>query len=143
MASLNIPPSFLKDPPPNATIHPLDFTKTTPPIPAYKNHFAAVIDNFMTPAECTQLLHLAGESAHPPNTTATTTNGNNNPLEPTWERALVNAGSGTQVLSSSRKSSRYILDSPEIASRLYTRLTPFLTSFAASKTSLLSRVLAP
>ncbi|KAJ5890721.1 uncharacterized protein N7473_006949 [Penicillium subrubescens] len=137
MTCLNIPPSFLQNLPPNATIHPLDFTQTTPPIPAYKNHFAAVIDNFLTPTECTQLLQLAGESAHPPTTTTTTTATNNlstsSLLEPTWQRALVNAGSGTQVLSSTRKSSRYILDSPEIASRLLARLTPFLSSFGLTR----------
>jgi hypothetical protein len=124
MASPDIPTSFLQEPPPNATIHPLDFTKTTPPIPAYKNHFAAVIDNFMTPAECTQLLSLASESSHSPTPTSSS-----NPAEPTWQRALVNAGSGTEVASSMRKSGRYIWDSPELASRLFSRLTPFLTSF--------------
>ncbi|KAJ5389374.1 uncharacterized protein N7496_000442 [Penicillium cataractarum] len=128
MSTPDIPPSFLQNPPPNATIHPLDFTKTTPPIPAYKDHFAAVIDNFMTPTECTELLRLAGESAHPPPTT-TTPSPNDPPPEPTWQRALVNAGSGTEVASSSRKSGRYIWDSPELASRLLSRLTPFLTSF--------------
>ncbi|KAJ5498261.1 Prolyl 4-hydroxylase alpha subunit [Penicillium expansum] len=58
----NISDSFLRGPAPNATLHKLDFERTSPPIPEYKGHFAAIVDNFMTEAECKELVRLAEES---------------------------------------------------------------------------------
>ncbi|KAJ5175448.1 uncharacterized protein N7482_001325 [Penicillium canariense] len=123
-----IPPSFLQGAPPAATVHRLDFTKTTPPIPAYQNHFAAVIDHFLTPAECTELLRLAGESS-----TQQTLSSPSAPPEPAWKRALVNAGAGKEVMSDMRRSARYIWDTPEIATRLHARLAPFMASFGIDR----------
>lgn len=124
MASLNVPESFLRGPPQNPQVHEIDFTKTTPPIPAFKNRFAAVIDNFMTEAECNELLQLAEQSTNPnpqdggPNQT------------PVWQRAMINAGGGKQVMSvDTRKSGRIILDSTEIAQRILDRLQPFMRDF--------------
>ncbi|KAE8413821.1 hypothetical protein BDV36DRAFT_267440 [Aspergillus pseudocaelatus] len=108
-------------PPPTATIKKLDFTKTTPPIPAYKNHFAALIDNILTPAECSQLLHLAEQSIRPENSTHI------NPGETPWDRALLNVGNGKEIKAPGfRNCGRIIYDSPDIADRLLNRLLPFL-----------------
>ncbi|PIG86965.1 hypothetical protein AARAC_004728 [Aspergillus arachidicola] len=82
---MDIPEDFLQaPPPPNATIKKLDFTKTTPPIPAYKNHFAAIIDNALTPVECNRLLLLAEQSIAPKNTN------DPDPGNTPWDRALLN-----------------------------------------------------
>jgi hypothetical protein len=90
---------------------------TTPPIPAFKGYFAAIVDNFMTEAECKELLRLAEASTISDDTTSAAT----------WERAMVNAGNGHQVMSvDTRKSGRIIWDSPDMASRLLHRLMPFL-----------------
>ncbi|KAL5357527.1 hypothetical protein BJX96DRAFT_163138 [Aspergillus floccosus] len=116
MTPIRIPSNFLRGTPPSATLHKTDFTKTTPPIPAYKDHFAAVIDNFLTESECRQLLHLAEHST--PDTPTT-----RNP----WERALLNIGGGQQIMAQdTRNCGRIIWDSHDLADRLLTRLMPFL-----------------
>ncbi|KAJ5734251.1 Prolyl 4-hydroxylase alpha subunit [Penicillium malachiteum] len=112
-------PDFLRGPPQNASAQQIDFTKTKPPIMSYKDKFAAVIENFMSESECTELLRLAEESSTP-----------SNPHSPIWERAMINAGGGRQVMSvDTRKSGRIILDSPELAERITDRLMPFLRDF--------------
>ncbi|KAJ5311251.1 hypothetical protein N7476_007111 [Penicillium atrosanguineum] len=104
-----IPEDFLRGPA-TAKVHHIDFETTTPPIPAFKNNFAAVIDNLMSPEECNELLHLAEQS---------TTESSK------WERAMINAGNGKQVMSvDARKSGRIIWDSSEVAQRLLDRLMP-------------------
>ncbi|KAJ5180713.1 Prolyl 4-hydroxylase alpha subunit [Penicillium capsulatum] len=125
MASFEIPDSFLRGPAHNATVHRLDFTQTTPPIPSFKNSFAAVIDNVMTEAECIELLRLAEESTQP-----TRPADSSQHASPAWERAMINAGGGRQVMSvDTRKSGRIILDSRELAQRILDRLMPFLHDF--------------
>jgi len=112
-----IPPDFLRGPAPNATLHRLDFSTTTPPIPAFKNNIAATIDNFMSISECNQLLRLAEEST-----------------ADTWEQAMINAGNGKQVMSvDTRKSGRMIWDTPEIAQRLLDRLQPYMEELGISQ----------
>ncbi|OQD82640.1 hypothetical protein PENANT_c020G11399 [Penicillium antarcticum] len=116
----SIPEDFLGGLSPNATLHKIDFEHTTPTIFAYKNNFAAIIDNFMTDSECKDLLNLAEESTSTelPDSTLS---------PPKWERAMINAGNGKQIMSvDSRKSGRIIFHSPEIAQRLLDRLMPFL-----------------
>lgn len=109
--SVKIRPGFLPpQAPQNVTSTIIDFTATTPAIPQYKDSFAAVIDNFMTEAECKELLALAEQS---------TETGE-------WERAMINVGYGKQVLATDyRNCGRIIFDSPEIADRLLARLKPF------------------
>ncbi|KAJ5731093.1 Prolyl 4-hydroxylase alpha subunit [Penicillium malachiteum] len=110
---------FLRGPPQNASVHHIDFTRTTPPIMAFKDRFAAVIENFISEAECTELLRLAEESTN-----------SSNPNTPIWERAMINAGGGKQVMSvDTRKSGRIILDSADIAQRILDRLMPFMRDF--------------
>ncbi|KAJ5580771.1 Prolyl 4-hydroxylase alpha subunit [Penicillium hetheringtonii] len=124
MASINIREGFLRGPPQDAIVHRIDFSKTSPPILKFKDNFAAVIDNFMTEAECKELLHLAEQSTTP----------QNSDTGPAWERAMINAGGGRQVMSiDSRKGGRIILDSDEIAERLRDRLLPFLREFGIDR----------
>lgn len=111
----SIPEEFLRGPAPGATVHHIDFETSTPPIAAFKNNFAAVIDSFMSPDECNELLRLAEES---------TTHSSK------WERAMINAGNGKQIMSvDTRKSGRTIWDSTEVAQRLLDRLMPYLREF--------------
>ncbi|KAI9369801.1 hypothetical protein BJX61DRAFT_125410 [Aspergillus egyptiacus] len=105
-------PDFLPPTPPsNSHCHLLDFATTTPPLPEYSRYLAAIIDNALTPSECTELLHLA-EASTPDNS---------------WDRATINVGNGRQALSTdSRNCGRIVLDSRDLADKLYARLLPFL-----------------
>ncbi|KAJ5929650.1 Prolyl 4-hydroxylase alpha subunit [Penicillium verhagenii] len=123
MASSQIAEDFLRGSSQDATIHRIDFTKTTPAILAFKNNFAAVIDNFMTETECKELLQIAEKSATPDDVKSQTDG-------PVWQRAMINSGGGKEVMSvDSRKSGRIILDSPDIAQRILDRLQPFMRGF--------------
>ncbi|KAJ5632273.1 Prolyl 4-hydroxylasealpha subunit [Penicillium lividum] len=126
MATSRIPDDFLQGPSQGATVHCIDFTKaskTTPAIPAFKDHFAAVIDNFMTETECTELLKIAENSRNADQTNA-----------PVWEHAMINVGGGKQAMSvDSRKSGRIILDSPDIAQRILDRLRPLMRDLNLDK----------
>ncbi|KAE8145099.1 hypothetical protein BDV25DRAFT_77249 [Aspergillus avenaceus] len=105
--------------PPNAKVHFIDFPTTTPPIPEYKNLFAAVIDDLLTQQECDELIRLAEASTVTPNSPT-----------PTWERAMINIGNGKQALATdTRNCGRIIYDAPEIADKLLQRLMPFLQKF--------------
>ncbi|KAL4804245.1 hypothetical protein BDV18DRAFT_28925 [Aspergillus unguis] len=98
-------------PPANAKCRKIDFATTDPPLPEYTRWFAAIIDNALTEAECTELIRQA-EASTP---------------DGSWDRALINAGGGRQVLSvDSRHCGRIILDSPELTEKLQARLAPFL-----------------
>ncbi|EEA22364.1 hypothetical protein TMatcc_008194 [Talaromyces marneffei ATCC 18224] len=107
----DVRPEFLPPQAPhNVTSTIIDFTATTPAIPEYKSCFAAVIDNFMTAAECKELIALAEQS---------TPDGK-------WERAMINVGGGKQVMATDyRNCGRIILDSTELADRILGRLMPF------------------
>lgn len=119
MPPVQIPDAFLRGAPKGAHARRLDLTKTTPSaaMSAFKERFAAVIDNFMTPEECTELLHLAESS---------TSTSSGTP----WERAMINMGGGREAMSEdTRKSGRIIFDSPDIAQRILDRLMPFMREF--------------
>ncbi|KAI9923584.1 hypothetical protein ASPWEDRAFT_27934 [Aspergillus wentii DTO 134E9] len=121
---MSLPASFLPPIlPSNATVRRIDFTTTTPPIPEYRNHFALVIDNFLTESECKALLQAA-EASTQPDPAANTPDNNDTP--PTWERALVNAGGGRQTVSIDRNCGRISYNSPIIAQKLFMRLHPIL-----------------
>jgi hypothetical protein len=120
MTIKQISESFLRGPAPNATLHKLDFEHTTPPIPAFKGSLAAVVNDLLTESECKELLQIAEESTRTelPDSTLSS---------PKWERAMINAGGGRQIMSvDSRKSGRIIFDSFDIAGRLLDRLMPFI-----------------
>lgn len=96
--------------PSTARAQQIDFEKSNPPLPKYKDHFAAVIDDFLTENECKELLALAESS---------TPNG--------WERAMINIGGGKQRLSTdTRNCARIMWDTHDVADRLLARLMPFL-----------------
>ncbi|CAP91764.1 hypothetical protein E8E15_011161 [Penicillium rubens] len=120
MTDQKIEDDFLQGSAPNATLRKLDFEHTSPPISEYKGHFAVIVDNIFTEAECKELIRLAEESTRTqlPDSTLS---------PPAWEPAMINAGGGNQVMAlDSRKSERIILDSPEIADRILERLMPFI-----------------
>lgn len=103
--------------PPNASARQIDFTTTNPPIPKYARLFAGVIDDILTEEECTELIRRAEATA-----TATGT--------ATWERAMINIGSGRQALDTeTRNCGRIILDDTVLAEKLLARLMPFLRAW--------------
>ncbi|KAI9038981.1 uncharacterized protein KD926_010083 [Aspergillus affinis] len=119
MASVNIPPDFLRGECPKACLRRLDFTQTSPPIPSFREHFAVTVDDLLTADECRDLLRLAEDS---------TVQANKELTAPTWDRAMVNAGNGQQAMSiDTRNCGRILWDTPEIADRLLRRLRPFFT----------------
>lgn len=127
MESVDIPDDFLPpEAPHDAHSRRIDFTATDPPLPGYKNLFAAVIDNLFSESECKELIRLA-------EATTTTLSGDSSSsatTTPTWERAMINVGNGKQVLATdTRNCGRIIWDSPLLAQRLLDRLTPFLRDF--------------
>ncbi|EAW14151.1 uncharacterized protein ACLA_071840 [Aspergillus clavatus NRRL 1] len=124
MGSSSIPEGFLRpQAPANARLRRVNFLETNPPLPEYKDLVAAVIDDVLTEDECKQLLQIAEA------TTVRDPSG-----LPTWERALINAGGGKQVLATdSRNCGRIFLDSHELADRLLARLMPFLKELGADQ----------
>ncbi|KAJ6000196.1 hypothetical protein N7481_000605 [Penicillium waksmanii] len=134
MAPINIRDEFLRGPSEDATVHQIDFTKTSPPITAFKDNFAAVIDNFLTEAECKELLQIAEESIASARTSTHADSSESQSPTPVWERAMINVGGGKQVMSvDSRKSGRIILDSVDISQRIMDRLLPFLRDFGIAR----------
>ncbi|KAH8429291.1 uncharacterized protein LDX57_006958 [Aspergillus melleus] len=89
MTSFKIPSDFLRGECPKACLRRLYFTQTSPPIPAFKDHFAATVDNLLTANECRDLLRLAKES---------TVQTNKRSTAPIWDRAMVNVGNGQQTM---------------------------------------------
>ncbi|PYH47314.1 uncharacterized protein BP01DRAFT_291758 [Aspergillus saccharolyticus JOP 1030-1] len=114
-----IPADFLPaQPPADAQCHRIDFTRSDPPLPEYKDLCAAVIDNALTKKECDELLRLAEASTVPTG---------DRTAEPVWERAMINLGNGKQALAvDTRNCGRIIYDSPFLADKLLARLKPFL-----------------
>lgn len=86
----------------------IDFTKTA--IPNYKNFYAVILDNVLTPNECADLLSAA--EAH----------GNGQ-----WERAMINVGGGRQAMYSDvRNCGRIIWDDKEVMDRIWKRCEPHM-----------------
>ncbi|CAE6416471.1 unnamed protein product [Rhizoctonia solani] len=83
-------------------------------LPEYRNKFAIIIDNLFSPEDCQRFLRAA-ESEH------------------AWSQAThsgtyVGTPGNSDVSKRFRNSSRIILDSPTLASELFTRLEPHLSS---------------
>ncbi|OGM43543.1 hypothetical protein ABOM_008045 [Aspergillus bombycis] len=115
--SLQTNPNFLlPQAPSGAKYHKIDFATSDPPLPEYKNRFAAIIDHILTQEECNELIRLAEASTLTPQSAT-----------PVWERAMVNMGNGRQKLvTDTRNCGRIIWDTPELAEKLLNRLMPFL-----------------
>jgi len=112
-----LPEYFLPPTPPKgASMRKIDFTKTNPPLPEYKDHFAIIIDDIFTGSECAALIRAAEASTITPESPS-----------PTWSRAMINAGGGRQIMSvDTRNCGRIIYDTPLMAQKILDRLAPFL-----------------
>ncbi|KAL2003097.1 hypothetical protein VTN02DRAFT_5041 [Thermoascus thermophilus] len=114
MATLGLPAGFLPPPAPKgAAMRRIDFTKTNPPIPEYKDYFAVMIDGVLSESECAELIRAAEASIITPES----------PNNPTWPRATID-----DVISiENRNCGRISFDTPLLAQKILDRLTPFLT----------------
>lgn len=96
-----IPSEFLEGPPPNLTVEKVNFE---PHIPEYKGLWAVVLDGVLSDEECEGLLAVAESTSH-------------------WKHALVNIGGGKQAYySSARSCGRIMVDSRELAAKLWKRV---------------------
>lgn len=113
-----IPEDFLSltAPPPDAqpvTISPVNWASS--PLPECAGLFAVVLDNALSPSECQALLELAEASVDVFRMNST---GDRNP----WMPAMVNAGSGFEVLDTGyRNSDRIVWDEQEVVDRIWRR----------------------
>ncbi|KAI9722685.1 MAG: hypothetical protein M1812_001616 [Candelaria pacifica] len=109
-----IPPSFLESVPSDS--HPITCTKiewSNTDLPEYKGSYTIVLDNVLSPSECTQLIRLAEESAGASDEGAKNKG---------WKPAMVNAGAGWEVFDAGyRKSDRIIWDQEDVAGRIWKR----------------------
>ncbi|EEP80631.1 predicted protein [Uncinocarpus reesii 1704] len=110
---VTIPDSFLTTTPPDAKpiiVTPIDFAAAS--LPQYKDYYAVVLDNVLSPSECAQLLSLAEQSVKEPDPETG---------DP-WTPALVSYGVGLEALVTEyRNSHRIIWDNDEVARRLLER----------------------
>lgn len=133
LSATNLPPDLLP-----VKINKIDFKST--PLPEYNNLYAVVIDNVLSPSECTSLIQLAESSVPPPDEiisrdTKVTTGDSDSAVaaqsyDP-WTPVLVNIGGGREVHQPDyRNSDRIILDSTTITSRLWSRIAALCPSIA-------------
>ncbi|KAG8168823.1 hypothetical protein KVR01_001572 [Diaporthe batatas] len=116
-----IPDDFLSltAPPPDAqpvTIKPVDWAASA--LPEYDGLYAVVLENVLSPSECETLIKLAELSSVDVPATYPTGDVEKNP----WKPAMVNAGSGFEVLDTSyRNSDRIVWDQQEVVDRIWRR----------------------
>lgn len=116
-----IPDDFLSltAPPPDAhpvTIKPVDWA--TSALPEYDGLYAVVLENVLSPSECETLIKLAESSSVDVPATYPTGDVEKNP----WKPAMVNAGSGFEILDTSyRNSDRIVWDQQEVVDRIWRR----------------------
>ncbi|TKA76490.1 hypothetical protein B0A55_02895 [Friedmanniomyces simplex] len=104
MGSPILSANFLTEPAENITVQRIDFRETD--LPQYHGLYAVLLDNVLSVQECETLIKAAE---------ASTTKG--------WERAMINVGGGRQVLmEDERCCGRIILDSPDIAGKVWNRI---------------------
>ncbi|EAW07615.1 uncharacterized protein ACLA_023290 [Aspergillus clavatus NRRL 1] len=141
---MELPGSFLPPTAPqHVSVHKIDFMKTNPPLPEYKDCFALVIDNFLTESECRTLLQAA--EAHAQNSTTEATGShdtrrdqsNKTQVRMPWARTLF----GTDG-DMSRNCGRIVWDTPLIAHKLFARLFPFLIKAGIATVSTRSEIKA-
>jgi hypothetical protein len=102
-----LPAGFLDSPAPNIQKHVVDFVKEGD-MHEYDKHWAVVLDGVLSKEECQTLLSVAEAST-----------------DAKWERAMVNTGMGMQAMYEDvRKCGRIILDSREIAAKIWERVAP-------------------
>lgn len=107
---VEIPDSFLTGPPAKAPVStPIDWASTA--LPQNKGCVAFVVDNVLSPEECTQLLSLAEASAP--------VEGDASP----WKPALIAVGEGLEASAAGyRESDRIIWDQQVVAGRIGERI---------------------
>jgi hypothetical protein len=105
----------------HATEQPIKATKidfATSPLPEYANHYAIILENVLSPTECSELLRLAelsaGADAEPEAPDRSTSN---NQL---WRPALLSE----DFVPDYRNSDRIIWDHAEVMRRLWERCLP-------------------
>lgn len=99
-----LPEDFLQSPAQNIKVSRVDFKKVN--LPMYKGLYAVVLDDVLTPDECSTLVAAAE---------ASTSKG--------WERAMVNVGGGQQLLlTDARNCGRIIWDSHDVVARIWARI---------------------
>jgi len=103
-----LPSDFLRTPGPEVEVTRIDFAQMG--LPEYSGLYAIILDNVLTPAECSLLTTC----------TEARTSG-------VWEPALVNVGGGRQeLLTSTRKSGRIIWDDRALAERIWGRVQEYV-----------------
>jgi 2OG-Fe(II) oxygenase superfamily len=112
--SIPIPDSFLSTSAANVgqvTYNKIDFSKTA--LPEYTGLYAVVLDNVLSPAECTELIKLAQLSAGA---------GEPGVENDGWQPAMINAGpEGEFMATDYRNSDRIIWDEKTVMHRLLMR----------------------
>ncbi|KAI9732556.1 MAG: hypothetical protein M1834_003891 [Cirrosporium novae-zelandiae] len=105
---MELPGHFLSSAAVGITIRRVHWPDT--PLPEYDGLHAYILDNVLTPMECTQLIAVAEART-----------------EGKWEPAQINVGNGRQELNLySRDCGRYIWDDAELAGKLLERVRPIL-----------------
>ncbi|KAK4219553.1 hypothetical protein QBC37DRAFT_272332 [Rhypophila decipiens] len=114
-----IPSDFLTVDPPDLqplTLTPIDWSKTA--IPEREGYYAVVLDNVLSPSECTALLNLAEQSVPEHHKTPS----DDGQTLSSWGPALVNMGGGFEILIPHyRNSDRIIWDQQEVVDRIWER----------------------
>lgn len=101
---IDLPPGFLDGPAPNLTKRQLDWKPGN--YEKSDTMWAVVLDGVLSEEECDILVKAAERSA-----------------ESGWERAMINIGGGLQRLAEeTRKCGRIIIDSPELAAKIWARV---------------------
>ncbi|KAK6074900.1 oxidoreductase domain containing protein [Seiridium cupressi] len=114
-ADVEIPSDYLTSEPYDAKpiiLKQINFKDTV--LPEYDGGFAVVLDNVLSPSECAQLISMAESSVL-----------DKNKIEDgdPWQPALVNIGSGYEVLQADyRNSDRIIWDQQDIVDRIWARM---------------------
>ncbi|KAK3996727.1 hypothetical protein QBC44DRAFT_317451 [Cladorrhinum sp. PSN332] len=118
---VSIPDDFLSsstpapDSPGPIVYTPIDWSSS--PIPENQGKYAVILDNVLSPSECSTLIKLAEQSV--PLDNPTMRGGDGGP----WMPALVNVGMGYEVLTPEyRRSARIVWDSKEVVERLWKRM---------------------
>ncbi|KAI9817102.1 MAG: hypothetical protein M1827_001214 [Pycnora praestabilis] len=100
-----LPEDFLSNPGPPVIRQRIDFANS-PLKDQYSNLYAVILDNVLTPAECSQLVTSANAHTHG-----------------TWEPAKVNIGGNLQKLDlETRNCGRVIWDNAELAKKIWDRV---------------------
>ena len=109
---MTLPVDFLAEPATDIRIQRLDFLSLK--LPEYVGLYAYVLDNCLTPEECQTLLRAVEHRA-----------------SHTWERAMINVGSGRQAMAMDvRNCGRIIWDDSQVVAKIWKRVEHLLPDIA-------------